>query len=69
MTTAQKRTEVEEVYCHEVNRGRLGYANVLDVPLIKSEVEIVKKLRNHDAELFLRCHGVAPQEIDNVLVD
>lgn len=63
LTLDEKRTMVEEIYCHHDNRGRSGYANVEFVPLTFDELNKVEKLQYHDAELFLLAHKVDPQKI------
>jgi hypothetical protein len=63
MSSDQKQALVEDVYCNRSNHGRLGYANVLSIPLTPDEVGKIETLTGHDAELFLSAHGVAPMEL------
>jgi len=64
----ERRIIVEEVYCHEKNRGRLS-SNIANVPLTHRELKEVEKIQHHAADLFLQSYGVSPQKITEVLFD
>ncbi|MCK4554562.1 hypothetical protein KAU19_06430 [Candidatus Parcubacteria bacterium] len=63
LTPDEKRTMVEEIYCHSGDRGRLLYTNVEHIPLTLNELAKVERLKYRNADLFLSAHGVAPQKI------
>ncbi len=60
LTLADRRVEVEEVYCHHGNYGRLRWVNVPHVPLHFREAAALKALNCDEAERYRRVHGIEP---------
>ena len=68
LSPKEKRTMVEEIYCHCNNRGRIEYTNAENVPLTLGELAKVEGLRYHDADLFLSAHEVVSENIREILL-
>jgi len=67
-TPQEKKNMVLQVYCHNRDRGRLGYANVEYVPLSPSELREIERLTDREAHNFQLTHGHAPQQIRRILL-